>query len=163
MISRKPLSISLCAVLLAIFAVSAFAGHGEDPRWESKTLPGEKDEKHVDVDLRAGGEGRSALDTERERRMLSILKQPPIPLKTPDKVLRVLLLPFVDSEDVLHNYKYSFIKVDEGKWVIGDYLMEPAKAGRRIFTPLEGVVPRGETDRKPEDGPEKSAPQTETR
>ena len=45
--------------------------------------------------------------------------------------------PYADRNNVLHNFLYAFLKVEEGKWIIGDYLMEPARVGKGIITPIE--------------------------
>jgi hypothetical protein len=131
----KGLALLALATTTALFLSCATPGNRHtDPRWEGK-------ERSRDLKAPKGRPlpALSALEQERQRVMLNILKQPPIPLKTPDKVLRILLLPYVDENDVLHNYTYTFLKVEEGKWVLGDYLMEPAKAGRRILRPMEGA------------------------
>ncbi len=67
-------------------------------------------------------EEKSLYDIEKERVTINILKESPIPLRTPDTILRVLMLPYTDNNNVLHSYYYTFLKVEDGNWVIGDYL-----------------------------------------
>lgn len=148
--------LAVCCVLnLLLVLESAF---GEDNRWESVARS-----KPV---LESGGKQREpqqempSLEIERQQRMISVLKKPPVPLKTPDKILRVLFLPYVDQNNILNNYKYSFMKVEEGKWVIGDYLMESARADRAIINPIENTqksgvtsLPKDKSQKKPEQKP----------
>jgi len=62
----------------------------------------------------------------------------PIPLKGADKIVRVLILPYVDSDNVLRSQSFSFAKIDEGKWVIGSYLLQRESSDfGRTLTPLE--------------------------
>lgn len=141
-----------CVLTLLLVLESAF---GEDNRWESVARS-----KPV---LESGDKQREpqqempSVEIERQQRMISVLKKPPVPLKTPDKILRVLFLPYVDQNNILNNYKYSFMKVEEGKWVIGDYLMEPARADRAIINPIENsqksgvpISPKDKAEKRPE-------------
>lgn len=40
------------------------------------------------------------------------------PIRTPERILRVWLAPFEDSEGDLHDQKYFYVKVDSGSWTI---------------------------------------------
>ena len=149
---RSPLLVIFCVLILLSVMESAFA---EDNRWESVARPkavvesaDKQQELHQEMPL---------VEIERQQRMMSVLKKPPIPLKTPDKILRVLFLPYVDQNNILNNYKYSFMKVEDGKWVIGDYLMEPARADKAIINPIENAqksgvpgTPKDKAQKKPE-------------
>jgi hypothetical protein len=95
-------------------------------------------------------EERSAVEVEREQLMMKLLKQPPVPLKTQDKVVRILFLPYVDTNGVLHNHKYSFLSVEEGKWVLGDYLMKPTVLDRRVLKPLANPASAPPAPQKPD-------------
>jgi len=72
---------------------------------------------------------------EKIEKELAILKTAPTPIKAPDTVIRVLILPYVDSNGVLNAAKYTFLTVETGKWIIGDYLLTPAKT-EKIKKPL---------------------------
>jgi hypothetical protein len=72
---------------------------------------------------------------EKMEKELAILKTAPTPIKAPDTVIRVLILPYVDSNGVLNAAKYTFLTVETGKWIIGDYLLTPAKT-EKIKKPL---------------------------
>ena len=68
--------------------------------------------------------------------IVKLLSEPPAPVKVPDTVLRVLILPYVGKEGTLNTARYVFLKVEEGRWVLGDYLIE-RKKGIKLLTPLE--------------------------
>ena len=71
---------------------------------------------------------------EKMEKELAILKTAPTPIKAPDTVIRVLILPYV-ANGVLNAAKYTFLTVETGKWIIGDYLLTPAKT-EKIKKPL---------------------------
>ncbi|MDR0454456.1 MAG: TraV family lipoprotein [Deferribacteraceae bacterium] len=75
------------------------------------------------------------LQKERDVRLSEIIKKPVSPLKSPDKVLRILILPYSDTSKVLHTWKYNFITIDEGQWIIGDYLNNTSRQPKTL-TPL---------------------------
>ena len=80
-------------------------------------------------------EEEATYQKEKLEKELAILKVAPTPIKAPDTVVRVLILPYVDSNGVLNAAKYTFLTVETGKWIIGDYLLTPAKT-ERIKRPL---------------------------
>lgn len=127
----------LAAFFIMIFSMAMGTAFAEDGRWESSAGP--KPIPDTGVAQQATQPEMPPVAAERQQRMISVLKKPPIPMKMPDKILRVLFLPYVDQNNVLNNYKYTFMKVEEGKWVIGDYLMEPAKVDRVIINPIENT------------------------
>ena len=72
---------------------------------------------------------------ERIKKEIALLKEPITPVKTPDKVLRILVLPYVDENNTFHSGEYLFVKVEDGKWILGEYI----KTGKKItkeFNPL---------------------------
>jgi len=73
---------------------------------------------------------------EEEKLIKELVKKPPVPLKLPDKILRVLILPWVDREGNFHGHEYVFIKVEEGKWIIGNYPV-PSEEIEKEIKPLE--------------------------
>ena len=116
-------------ILLLLFTVA----HAEDQRWEQapKETKQKKDQKGTETQT------LPPLQEEQQQTMMKILKKPPIPIKAPDKIIRILFLPYVDKNNILNNYRYSFLKVDEGNWVLGDYLLEPARLDKKVFNPLD--------------------------
>ncbi|WP_457641312.1 TraV family lipoprotein [Persephonella sp.] len=72
---------------------------------------------------------------EKIKKETALLKEPITPVKTPDVVLRILLLPYVDEDNSFHSGEYLFVKVEEGKWILGNYI----KTGKEVtkeFNPL---------------------------
>lgn len=129
---KKRISISLITILLAALASVA---HADDTSWEgtartSPLLPATAAQEPSSPPM-------TPAELEKQQTTMSVLKKPPIPLMTPDKYVRVLFFPYADRNNVLHNFLYAFLKVEEGKWIIGDYLMEPARVGKGIITPIE--------------------------
>lgn len=80
---------------------------------------------------------KKAVETEKDNKLAAIINRPVTPLRTPDTILRVLLLPYTDSNNVLHSWKYSFVKVDDGKWILSDYLNSTIPNSGHFLTPLE--------------------------
>lgn len=80
---------------------------------------------------------KRAVETEKDNKLAAIINRPVTPLRTPDTILRVLLLPYTDSNNVLHSWKYSFVKVDDGKWILSDYLNSTIENSGHFLTPLE--------------------------
>ncbi len=80
---------------------------------------------------------QSVYEEEKKSLLVRLIKNPPTPIKTPEKILRVLILPYVDENKVLHTQHFSFIKVDDGSWILGDYLLKEGKMIDRNLTPLE--------------------------
>jgi hypothetical protein len=73
---------------------------------------------------------------EQADKISKLLEEEPYPLKMPDTIVRIMFMPYVDEDKVLHAQSYKFLKLDEGKWVIGEYLLKPGEAIREV-TPLE--------------------------
>lgn len=69
-------------------------------------------------------------------KLMKIVKEQPTPLALPPTVLRVFVLPYVDDQGKLITQHYLYLKVDEGKWILGDYLLKKGQPPRE-FTPLK--------------------------
>lgn len=82
---------------------------------------------------------KSDYEAERDKTLAKIIKTPPMPLRVPDTVIRVLVLPYVDDEQTLTAQAYKFVKVDNGKWMLGEYLRNEGGAINAL-TPLENAV-----------------------
>lgn len=78
----------------------------------------------------------SLYEKEVKEKMVKLLREPPSPIKAPDTVLRVLILPYVDKEGNLNAMKYVFLRVEEGRWILGDYLIHK-RSGIKLLTPLK--------------------------
>lgn len=130
----------LFVFLLSILASSVVLA--ADKRWERSLSPEVKDAPQPVQSVAPSSEEVPSLDVEKMKKILEMLKESPTPLRTPDVMLKVLFLPYTDSKGVLHNYKDTFLKVEEGRWVIGDYLKAPgAKTHRMMLRPLDSPLP----------------------
>ena len=80
------------------------------------------------------------LRAQRERdvkRMFTGLGDGTIPLRVPPRIVRILVAPYVDSNDVLNRGHDLYIAVDEGRWI----LPGPGRDDTtRILKPLEAKV-----------------------
>jgi conjugal transfer pilus assembly protein TraV len=56
------------------------------------------------------------------QKVTKLLRDPVTPLIAPPLAMRVLILPYEDSDGVLNLQRFKFIMVDRPKWVLGDYL-----------------------------------------
>ncbi len=91
--------------------------------------------------FRADRRAYSPAEVEKEALLLKTLKNPPVPLKAQNKVVRILFLPYVDRNGVLHDHQYAFIEVEEGKWILGDYLLTPQTSHSKLLKPLDNPAP----------------------
>ena len=69
----------------------------------------------------------------------ALLKDPITPIKLPDTIIRVLLLPYVDDKQTFHSGEYLFVKVEEGKWILGNYIHKNIKRKTKEYNPLVEV------------------------
>jgi len=80
----------------------------------------------------------SLYEKERKDFLSQTMYSPKIPVKTPDKILRVLLMPYVDEDMNLQTENFHFIKVDEGRWILGEYLNgQDRTTNPKTLTPLK--------------------------
>jgi len=82
---------------------------------------------------------KSDYEKERDKMLSKIVKTPPIPMRIQDTVLRVLILPYVDDAGVLTAQSYKFTKVDDGKWIMGEYLLN-GNDEIGVLTPLSSKI-----------------------
>ena len=110
-----------------------------------ETIKDEKEKQKVMNELRDIYEqigyikGKSSIEAvyeEQAEKISKLLEDEPTPLKMPDTIVRVLFLPYVDQDRILHAQSYKFLKIDEGKWVLGDYMLKPGESIREV-TPLD--------------------------
>lgn len=137
---------------IIIFIVThAFAA---DPRWEGSVKDANKSRHIESVTLpplpdppQKPPPSPESLSYEKEKmqKMLSILKESPTPLRTPDTILRVMILPYIDSSNTLHNYSYTFVKVEDGNWLIGEYLLKPQSSSKLVLHPIDSNMMAAET------------------
>jgi hypothetical protein len=82
---------------------------------------------------------KTGYEKERDRMLAKIVKTSPTPMRVPDTVLRVLVLPYVDDSGTLTAQNYKFTKVDDGKWILGEYLVKEGSA-IKMLTPLTNDI-----------------------
>lgn len=82
---------------------------------------------------------KSDYEKERDKMLSKIVKTPPIPMRIQDTILRVLILPYVDDAGVLTAQSYKFTKVDDGKWIMGEYLLN-GNDEIGVLTPLSSKI-----------------------
>jgi len=81
-------------------------------------------------------EEESLYQRELTEKLTKMVREEPTPLALPPTVLRVFILPYVDVQGRLITQHYIYLKVDEGKWILGDYLLKKGGPPRE-FTPLK--------------------------
>jgi hypothetical protein len=80
---------------------------------------------------------KSIYEKEIQEKVVSLLKAPETPLRTPDVITRVLILPYTKEDGTLIMSHYVFVKMKEGKWILGDYLIDQQKEENRVIRPLK--------------------------
>lgn len=79
---------------------------------------------------------QSLYNQELQKKLSELIKTEPAPLRVPDTVVRVLVLPYVDETSNLVSQKYIFFRAEEGRWILGEYLLQKGKPIREL-KPLE--------------------------
>lgn len=60
-----------------------------------------------------------------------------IPVRTPEKVLRVLFFPYLDADNDLHDQKYIYVTVAGGDWTLDASRFNPRSNVFRTIYPLQ--------------------------
>ena len=94
--------------------------------------------KHIEpqTPVKQEKEEDSLYKRELMEKLMKMVREEPTPLALPPTVLRVFVLPYVDDQGRLITQHYLYLKVDEGKWILGDYLLKKGQPPRE-FTPLK--------------------------
>jgi len=92
---------------------------------------------------------KSIYEKEVQEKVVSLLKAPETPLRTPDVITRVLILPYTKEDGTLIMSHYVFAKMKEGKWVLGDYLVDQQKEENRVVRPLKEINQPNTTNQIP--------------
>ncbi len=94
--------------------------------------------RHIEpkVEVKQEKEEESLYRRELMEKLMRMVREEPTPLALPPTVLRVFVLPYVDDQGRLITQHYMYIRVDEGKWILGDYLLKKGQPPRE-FTPLK--------------------------
>lgn len=78
----------------------------------------------------------SLYEKERKEVLLDLIKNVPAPIRTPDTVLKVYLLPYTDGEGNFYGGGYFFMVVEDGRWLLGGEGEREIKL-RKVLTPLK--------------------------
>lgn len=68
-----------------------------------------------------------------------VLKKPPTPVRVPDSILRVLILPYTGEDGSLYGARYVYMVVRDGTWVIGGDVVNSLYDQSSEFKPLSPV------------------------
>ncbi len=79
----------------------------------------------------------SFYEVQRKKELAKIITQKTMPIKTEDKVLRVLIMPYVDKQEILQTQNFHYATVEKGKWILGEYLLNDGKNSIKELTPLK--------------------------
>ncbi len=77
---------------------------------------------------------KSILEKDKTALEESLINRPATPIYIHSKILRMLVMPYVDTDNMLHTYQYIYFKIKKGGWLLGNYLMRVGT--NRIFNPL---------------------------
>lgn len=145
---------TISASLVFVLFLTSFSYAFEDYRWEGSSsivhTSGPSFSKKPSEPASAPSSEsscpeKSLYEIEKEKKTIDVLKETPTPLRTPDTIVRVLMLPYTDNNNVLHSYYYTFVKVEDGTWVLGDYLNSATNKPRKMIlhhidAPVTGEV-----------------------
>ena len=125
---------------IALFLTSCAGAVSKQGKVQLKDLPEtftQKEEKQVE----------SLYQKEVQERLFELARTIPTPLRVPDNIIRVFVLPYVDEKGNLVSQKYIFFRAEEGKWLLGDYLLKKGEPLKEL-KPLEPApeVFRGEKE-----------------
>jgi len=113
--------------LLGLLSMSLFSGCSSKQQSKLIQIDPKKSIKEL---------SQSVYEKGRKEELAKIIDSPVIPVKTPDKILRVLMLPHVDKNNILQTSSFLFVKVDEGRWIIGEYLNDTKTVESQTLSPL---------------------------
>lgn len=111
---------------IALFLTSC-AGAVKQEKVQLKDLPETFTQKE---------EVESLYQKEVQERLFELARTIPTPLRVPDNIIRVFVLPYVDEKGNLVSQKYIFFRAEEGKWILGDYLLKKGEPLKEL-KPLE--------------------------
>lgn len=76
----------------------------------------------MSLDGKVGAEStaRAVYEDRYYRRLAGLLEEPQVPMIEPPKIMRVLLMPYKGEGGELFMPRYSFIKVEDARWVLAE-------------------------------------------
>jgi outer membrane murein-binding lipoprotein Lpp len=91
----------------------------------------------VVTDLNQSTVPQTEFDKAQTKLEMSIIQQTPTPIWVPPVVAKVLIMPYVDQNNILHSYQYAFEQLTPGKWLMGRYLANQGQDQEIIQRPLQ--------------------------
>jgi len=130
-ISKIKISAVLCSVLL-LASCSSTSSNIKNSDALIKMPEGT-----VVTDLNQSTVPQTEFDKAQTKLEMSIIQQTPTPIWVPPVVAKVLIMPYVDQNNVLHSYQYAFQQLTPGKWLMGRYLANQRQEQDVIQRPLQ--------------------------
>jgi len=123
---------------VALLVFTGCAGKGACvPKAGQKVICLDKESRH-----RIGSRKKRVGGTyEKERAGITakLIREPAIPMRVPDTILRALVYPYSSKNGTLHMATYIYLKVEDGRWILGEYLERTGSADR-VIKPLSKTV-----------------------
>jgi len=130
-ISKIKISAVLCSVLL-LASCSSTSSSVKNPDALIRMPQGT-----VVTDLNQSTVPQTEFDKAQTKLEMSIIQQTPTPIWVPPVVAKVLIMPYVDQNNILHSYQYAFEQLTPGKWLMGHYLANQGQDQEVIERPLQ--------------------------
>ena len=80
---------------------------------------------------------KSILEKDKTKLEESLISKPNTPIYIHSKILRMLIMPYIDTANRLHTYQYVYFKIKKGGWLLGNYLM--TRRHSKVFSPLGNI------------------------
>lgn len=132
---KKTLSGIISAVLLSASLYSCSTAPTAVPEQALVKLPEKKIVNLKNVSESKIAETKKVSSTELKTE-LKLIAPSVEPIWRPPVVARVLILPFIDNDNVLHGGQYIFVELKKGGWLFGNYLYRKPKM---VIDPLSAV------------------------
>jgi len=135
--SRRLAAIAACAAgaLLYTGCAGKSAGCRADPGQKILCL----EQKHG-----VGGRSKGAGRYEKEKAGLTskLIREPAVPMRVPDTILRALVYPYESDRGTLHMARYIYMDMGDGRWILGEYLNRTSDKGG-VIEPLTAETESG--------------------
>lgn len=120
MVIRR-LLVRVSAGLLAISLFSCSTVHRKIPEQALIKLPEKKVIEFKNISVKTLGRIKASTNSQLQTELKLIVPSVE-PVWIPPVIVRVLILPFVDRDNVLHGGQYVFAELKKGGWLFGNYL-----------------------------------------
>lgn len=74
------------------------------------------------TDLNQSTVPQTEFDKAQTKLEMSIMHQTPTPIWVPPVMAKILIMPYIGSNNSLHSYQYVYTELSAGHWLIGKYL-----------------------------------------